>query len=75
MVFRISNRMRGVCQNNIKMEDYKTEDTKDGWTRFYFPIEAFGCVGSIKLGDINRLQWENQASGSTSACIKDVKII
>jgi hypothetical protein len=40
LAFRISNRMRGVCNKEVAMGDYATQDVENGWTRFYFPIEV-----------------------------------
>lgn len=36
--------------------DFATGDRQGEFTRYYFPVEAFDCTGSIKLGDVTRLQ-------------------
>jgi hypothetical protein len=68
-------RAQGPCQKNVKLADGATQEKNAGWARYYFPLEAFGCLGAITPGDLNRLHWENQGAGTASLCVKDLRIL
>lgn len=74
MAFRLANLMRGACNKDTTMIDFATGDRQGEFTRYYFPVEAFDCTGSIKLGDVTRLQWESKV-GSANLCVKDVRVV
>ncbi|KAL4422664.1 hypothetical protein ABPG75_008861 [Micractinium tetrahymenae] len=74
LAFRLANLMRGSCNKDTTMIDFATGDKQGDFTRYYFPMDAFDCTGSIKPSDITRLQWESKV-GSASLCVRDVRVI
>lgn len=67
--------MQGSCNKEVFVKDGLTQDTSNGWTRFYFPLALFDCTGAVKIPDLNRIQWENRGPGTNGICFKDLRII
>jgi len=57
------------------MKDGATQESTNGWTRFYFPLSSFDCTGSVKISDLNRVQWENRGPGRSKMCVKNIRIV
>lgn len=55
--------------------DFATGDRQGEFTRYYFPVEAFDCTGSIKLGDVTRLQVGTPGGRETGCrCLGSVRL-
>jgi hypothetical protein len=75
MNFKLENEMEGPCRNDLTLADGKTDETDaGGWVKYYFPISAFGCTGSVTVSDLNRVRWESRRAG-TKLCVKDVRLV
>jgi hypothetical protein len=75
VAFRVANLMKGSCKNDIHLKDGVTGDTNGQWSRFYFSLSAFDCTGTVTIGDLNRIQWENRSNSNVSLCIKNIRLL